>query len=256
MTHGDGRSRNVVVFGAGSDIGAGIAGALVADIPGRVVLAARNPDGLGDTRQALHLAGATEVHTTRFDAGSVDDIETDVHVALDLLPSVEVVVVAFGTFVPTSAVEADPSLVTHIGTVNYLAAMRCGEALKGRLRAQGSGTVVVVSSLAATQHRLDNYVYASSKAAMDRYFTDLGTDLQRTGARTLIVRPGGVRTKSVNAGPRALGPEEVGAAVARAVARRRHGTLVVDRHRWRKAVGRYVRKIVPDWLRTAVRSLR
>ena len=64
-----------------------------------------------------------------------------------------------------------------------------------RLRAQGHGTLVVLSSVAAERARRANFVYGSSKAGLDAFCQGLGDSLVGTGVRVVVVRPGFVHTK-------------------------------------------------------------
>jgi decaprenylphospho-beta-D-erythro-pentofuranosid-2-ulose 2-reductase len=68
-------------------------------------------------------------------------------------------------------------------------------ALARRLRAQGHGTLVVLSSVAGERVRAANFVYGSTKAGIDGFCQGLGDALHGSGVRVLIVRPGFVPTK-------------------------------------------------------------
>ena len=67
--------------------------------------------------------------------------------------------------------------------------------MANRLRAQGHGTLVVLSSVAAERARKTNFVYGSSKAGLDAFAQGLGDALIGTGARVMVVRPGFVHTR-------------------------------------------------------------
>ncbi len=64
-----------------------------------------------------------------------------------------------------------------------------------RLRAQGAGTLVVLSSVAAERPRRANAVYGASKAGLDALAQGLGDALHDDGVRVLVVRPGFVHTR-------------------------------------------------------------
>jgi decaprenylphospho-beta-D-erythro-pentofuranosid-2-ulose 2-reductase len=87
-----------------------------------------------------------------------------------------------------------------------------------RLRAQGHGTLVVLSSVAGERARRANFVYGSSKAGADAFAQGLGDALHGSGARVMIVRPGFVRssmTEGMEEAPMATTPEAVGEAIVR-----------------------------------------
>ncbi len=73
--------------------------------------------------------------------------------------------------------------------------MSAGLAVADQLRAQGHGTLVVLSSVAGVRVRKDNFVYGSTKAGLDGFAQGLGDALQGSGARVMVVRPGFVTTK-------------------------------------------------------------
>jgi len=62
--------------------------------------------------------------------------------------------------------------------------------LAAQLRRQGSGTLVVFSSVAGVRVRRANYMYGSTKAGLDGFASGLADALAGTGARLLLVRPG------------------------------------------------------------------
>ena len=85
-----------------------------------------------------------------------------------------------------------------------------------RLRDGGGGTLVVLSSVAAERPRRANAVYGASKAALDALARGLGDDLHEDGVRTLVVRPGFVRTRmtrGLEPAPLATDAETVARAV-------------------------------------------
>jgi decaprenylphospho-beta-D-erythro-pentofuranosid-2-ulose 2-reductase len=95
-------------------------------------------------------------------------------------------------------------------------------ALASRLRPQGHGRIVVLSSVAGYRVRRANFVYGSAKAGLDGFALGLSEALRDTGVSVHVVRPGFVHTKMTAgrpAAPFAVGPERVGADVARGLAR-------------------------------------
>ena len=58
------------------------------------------------------------------------------------------------------------------------------------MRAQGHGTIVVLSSVAAERPRASNAVYCASKAGIDALATALDDELSEQGVRVMVVRPG------------------------------------------------------------------
>jgi len=116
--------------------------------------------------------------------------------------------------------EADPSHAVEIATVNYTGAVSAGLHVARRLKNQGHGALVVLSSVAGDRARRSNYVYGSTKAGLDAFAQGLDAALAGTGAHVLIVRPGFVRTKMTTHLPEApmtTNPEDVAAIIVSAL---------------------------------------
>jgi len=97
-------------------------------------------------------------------------------------------------------------------------------AVAGYLRAQRQGTIVVLSSVAAVRPRRANFVYGSTKSALDAFARGLADSLHGSGVRVVLVRPGfvtGRMTSGLPPAPLATTPEKVGAATAAALRGRR-----------------------------------
>jgi decaprenylphospho-beta-D-erythro-pentofuranosid-2-ulose 2-reductase len=104
---------------------------------------------------------------------------------------------------------------------NYVGAVSSGLAAAQRLKAQGHGTIVVLSSVAGERVRAANFVYGSSKAGLDAFAQGLGDALLGTGVQVLVVRPGFVHTKmtaGMDAAPFSTSPEAVADAIAAGLA--------------------------------------
>lgn len=201
----------------------------------RVVLAARNPDALAEEVAALTAAGATEVETVAFDA-----LDPHAHVATidDVFAAdgdIDVVLIAFGVLGDQDAFEADPVAAAEAATVNYAGAVSSGLAAARGLRAQGHGSLVVLSSVAGERARRSNFVYGSSKAGLDAFAQGLSDSLVGTGVDVLIVRPGFVHTKmteGLDPAPLSTTPEAVADAIIDGLARRKRIVWVPGALRW------------------------
>lgn len=213
-----GRVGSVLLLGGRSDIGLAVTARLVRDGARRVVLATR--DGTVDERAVAELetAGAESVATIEFDAARPGTHERRVDTALDRLGGdADVVVSAFGVLEDQERYERDPVAAAESVTANFTGHVSAGLAVARRLRKQGHGTLVVLSSVAGVRVRKANYVYGSAKAGLDGFARGLGDALSGSGARVMVVRPGFVHTKmtaGARAAPFAASADEVADAVA------------------------------------------
>ncbi|MDO9443797.1 MAG: SDR family NAD(P)-dependent oxidoreductase [Dehalococcoidia bacterium] len=216
MTDALGRPRGVLVLGGTSEIGLAIARALVARGASHVWLAGRDEAAM---RAAVEPLGPAEVHTLPFDALDPASHGPAIAAAFDA-GGIDVVVLAFAVLGDQRTYEADPAAGAAAAGTNFTAGVSAGLHAARALAAQGHGTLVVLSSVAASRPRRSNYVYGAAKAGLDFFARGLEEALRGTGARVLVVRPGFVRTR-MTAGlrplPFATTPEAVAADVVRAL---------------------------------------
>src|ERR1700754_1454992 len=146
-----GNPQSLLLLGGTSEIGLAIAARYAARRPLRVVLAARPSPRLDAAAMALRDAGAP-VSTVDFEA-------TDFASHPALLDKavadgdIDVTVVAFGLLGDAEQAWQDHARGGELAQVNYTAAVSVGVALAERLRRQGHGRVVALSSVAGERGR-------------------------------------------------------------------------------------------------------
>lgn len=220
MMDATGRPQSLLLLGGSSEIALAVAEAWAEVSPDlRVVLAAR-PGPRRDRAATVLGDRGCRVEVLDFDA--LDDAAHERVVRQARVGGdVDVAVVAYGVLGDPERAWQDPEEAARIARTNYTAPVLSGVALAGLVRAQGHGTVVALSSVAGERPRRSNFVYGSSKAGMDAFYTGLGEALRPIGGRVVVVRPGFVRsrmTEGLDAAPLAVGPTEVARAVVDAVA--------------------------------------
>jgi NAD(P)-dependent dehydrogenase (short-subunit alcohol dehydrogenase family) len=208
----------VLVLGGRSEIGLAVARRLA---PGAtVVLAARRSADLDDEEKALADAGAAAVDRIDFDA---DDLDAHGPVLAEVARRhgrLDVVVVAFGVLGDQARAEQDPAHAVAVVHTDYVAHVAVLSHLAARLRAQGSGALVVFSSVAGVRVRRANYVYGSAKAGLDGFAAGLADALHGSGVRLVLVRPGfviGRMTTGMSPAPFSSTPDQVADAAVRAL---------------------------------------
>lgn len=257
MKNALGAVQSVLVLGGGSDIGQAIAKRLAAPRYAKVVLAARRPAELTEAAAALLDAGARQVETLAFDACDTASHEAFIARTVDLIGDIDVVVVAFGLLGDQLADEAGGDGAVQVARTNYVGAMSISLAVARRLRHQGHGTLVVLSSVAGERARRDNFIYGSTKAGVDTFAQGLADSLAGSGARVLIVRPGFVETKMTSGlrpAPLATTPAEVADATLRGLISGREIIWVPARLRAVFVVLRHLPR--PVWRRLTASSPR
>jgi decaprenylphospho-beta-D-erythro-pentofuranosid-2-ulose 2-reductase len=207
-----GAVQSILVLGGTSDIAIATVRRLAARRNAHVVLAGRFPDRMEPL--AAPLPGRVEV--VAFDALDTDGHDAFVKEAWERLGDVDLVLVAFGVLGDQELAERNAFEALRVVQTNYVGAVSVLVPIAQRLRAQGHGTLAILSSVAAERPRRSNFVYGSSKAGLDAFAQGLGDSLLGSGARVLVVRPGFVRSK-MTAGrtpvPFATTPEAVAEAI-------------------------------------------
>ncbi|BDX29785.1 NAD-dependent decaprenylphosphoryl-D-2-keto erythropentose reductase [Mycobacterium antarcticum] len=203
-----GNPQAILVLGGTSEIGLAIAERYLRDASARVILADL-PDHprKDDAIAAMTSAGAKSVEWVDFDG-----VETDGHPAvIDKAfagGDIDVAVVAFGLLGDAEELWQDQRKAVQIAGINYTAAVSVGVLLGEKMRAQGSGRIIAMSSAAGERVRRSNFVYGSTKAGLDGFYLGLGEALREFGVRVLVIRPGQVRTKTTIDYLKATGAKE------------------------------------------------
>jgi decaprenylphospho-beta-D-erythro-pentofuranosid-2-ulose 2-reductase len=210
-----GAPQSVLVLGGGSEIALATIRALPRTRLTRVLLAGRPGASLDAAVDRLMSEGFEGVQAINFDAAATDTHAQIIDEVFDT-GDVDLVILAFGVLTDQMMVEEDPNLAVEMATTNYTGAISAGLHVARRLRGQGHGALVVLSSVAGDRARRSNFVYGSTKAGLDAFAQGLGDALVGSGAHVLVVRPGMVRTR-MSAGlpeaPMTTDPEQVGAAI-------------------------------------------
>jgi decaprenylphospho-beta-D-erythro-pentofuranosid-2-ulose 2-reductase len=217
-----GNPQSLLLLGGTSEIGLAIAEQYARRRPLRVVLAARPSPRLDAAATALRDAGAT-VSVVDFEATDLASHPAVLDKAF-ADGDIDVAVVAFGLLGDAEQAWQDHARAVELAQVNYTAAVSVGVALAERLRRQGHGRIVAMSSVAGERVRRSNFVYGSTKAGMDGFYLGLGEALRGEGISVTVVRPGFVHTRmteGLKAAPLSVKPGDVATQVVDAVSRRK-----------------------------------
>ncbi|HEY5111028.1 MAG TPA: SDR family NAD(P)-dependent oxidoreductase [Acidimicrobiales bacterium] len=237
MENAFGQPQNVVVFGGSSDIARALTKKLCAARAHTVILAGRNKTLLDEAAEEAHEYGATKTDVVLFDAEDPSNAQRTVSEAFEKVGDpVDLVVMAVGLLGDQRADEDSASASARIMTVNVTWPVAALAEIRRRLVAQGSGRILVMSSVGAIRVRSNAYLYGGAKAGLDRLCTGLAQSLEGTGVTLQLVRPAVVRTKmttGLDEPPFTTGPNEVAENVLRGLA---SGDAVI----WSPPILRYV----------------
>ncbi len=238
-----GSVQSVLVLGGGSDIALATLRELVQRRARTIVLAVRKPETVADVASELRAAGATTVETIAFDALDTSSHESLIDEVFERFGDIDLALLAFGVLGDQEVAEVDARAAVDIAEVNYVGAVSITVPIAQRMRSQGHGAIVALSSVAGERARRSNFVYGSSKAGMDAFFQGLGDSLVGTGVKVMIVRPGFVTTKmtdGMDAAPLSTTPEAVATAIVRGLERGSETVWVPSTLRYVMAALRHV----------------
>lgn len=177
----------VLITGCSTGIGRELA-RVCAEAGDRVYATMRDPSKAGDLEA---LAGVTVL---ALDVTDDESVAKAVDEVLRRAGRLDVVVNNAG--IDTLGAIEDIALdkVREIMETNYFGALRVTRRALPAMRAQGAGTIVMVTSLAAAFSTYGEGAYAASKRALEGAAEVLQNEAARWGIRVLVIRPGYVAT--------------------------------------------------------------
>ncbi|MGP0030089.1 MAG: SDR family NAD(P)-dependent oxidoreductase, partial [Acidimicrobiales bacterium] len=125
------------------------------------------------------------------DINAVDQLAVDV---VDAFGGIDLLVNNAGIPKRRDVTALDIETITQVMHINYLSPMRLTMALLPQMLARGSGTIVNVSSVAATLSAPGEAAYDASKAALTVFSEAMALDIWESGVKVMVVYPGVIDT--------------------------------------------------------------
>lgn len=177
----------IVVTGASSGIGAAMARALV-KVGGKVVLAARSIDKLNTLAAEL----GPSALAIPADMTNGADITRMVENTVAHFGRIDVMFANAGIYVPGPFAEGDPEAYSQLLSVNIDGVLRCIHAALPHMIKQGSGDILVTSSISGVIDIHWEPVYSASKHAVQSFVHSLRRQVAAQGLRVMALSPGRV----------------------------------------------------------------
>ncbi len=246
-----GNPQTILLLGGTSEIGLAICERYLQNAHARIVLAAMPDDpGRDDAVAQMQAAGARSVELIDFEATDTDSHPKMIDQAF-ADGDVDVAIVAFGVLGDAEELWQNQRKAVLAAEINYTAAVSVGVLLGEKMRAQGFGQIIAMSTVAGERVRRSNFVYGSTKAGLDGFYLGLSEALREFGVRVLVIRPGQVRTRMsahVKEAPLTVDKEYVANLAVTASAK---GKELV----WAPAAFRYVMMVLRHIPRSIFRKL-
>lgn len=183
----------VAITGASSGIGEATALAL-ARAGASVALGARRKDRIDQLAARIEDEGGTAV-PLEVDVTDEDQARAFVNTAHERLGRLDSLVNNAGVMLLGPVEQADSEQWRTMINVNLLGLLYCTSAALPFMRAQGSGDIVNVSSVAGRFARAGNAVYAATKFAVGAFSEGLRNEVTEAGIRVTLIEPGMVDTE-------------------------------------------------------------
>ena len=190
-----GNPQTILLLGGTSEIGLAICERYLQNAHARIVLAAMPDDpGRDGALAQMKAAGARSVELIDFEATDPASHPKMIDQAF-ANGDVDVAIVAFGVLGDAEELWQNQRKAVWAAEINYTAAVSVGVLLGEKMRAQGFGQIIAMSTVAGERVRRSNFVYGSTKAGLDGFYLGLSEALREYGVRVLVIRPGQVRTR-------------------------------------------------------------
>jgi NAD(P)-dependent dehydrogenase (short-subunit alcohol dehydrogenase family) len=157
---------------------------------------ARGDTVIGTAREGTPqlAAGTGKFHCLALEIGDVRAIEAAVAQAFELAGRLDVIVNNAGFGLLGAIEEASDAEISRVFEVNVLGPVRLIRAALPRLRAQRSGHIVNITSIAGRAPMAASGVYAATKGAIEVLSQSLQQEVAPLGIKVTAVAPGAFRT--------------------------------------------------------------
>jgi short-subunit dehydrogenase len=182
-----------LILGATSAIAMAVC-ARLADRGTRFFLVARNAARLDAVRNDLLIRGAPSVDTYIADLDDTalhPDLLAAAHKSLG---GIDAALIAHGVLGDQQQAQRSYAAAEAILRTNFLSAVSLITWLANYFEERRHGTLAVISSVAGDRGRKSNYVYGSSKGALNTFLDGVRNRIDRAGVHVLTIRPGFVDT--------------------------------------------------------------
>lgn len=221
-THVNLPPKRIVILGATSAIAHDIA-KRYAKSGSLFFLVARNEERTAQCAQELLTEGAAGARSMIADLRIRDLHDGIVATSFEHLGTVDMVIVAFAVMPDQSTLDRDVQAALDTLITNAMSPVSLMHRYALQLEQQGSGSLVILSSVAGERGRRGNFVYGAAKSMLNAYASGLRAMTHSKGVHVLTVKPGPVETPMTVGKnlPLTVGVDRVATDIIRAIENKR-----------------------------------
>ena len=228
--------KKIVIVGATSRIAHMCARLWVQEDCDEIVLVGRNTEKLNTVASDLKTRNSNLLCETKIvDFFNKDEIQNCVDsVCSKRVP--DIILIAQGSSLPENEIlRQDLSLEEYSIRLNFISVILFLESFVKYCEIVGAGSIAVIGSVAGDRGRASNYIYGSSKAAIDTYVSGLShlLALKNSNVHITLVKPGPTESP-LTAGlslKKLASPEAVAKSIVKAISSNKR--LVYTPIRWK-----------------------
>ncbi len=191
------KNKIVWITGASSGIGEALVYAFIA-LGAKLIISSRNRDEL--YRVKSNCKAPLDVHVLPLDLEDSASLPQKAADALRIFGKIDILINSGGISQRALALETDLATEQRLMNVNFWGTVILSKAVLPQMLANGSGSIVCVSSLVGKFGTRFRSAYAASKHALHGYFDSLRIEIDNPNVQVLLACPGFIRTKvTINA---------------------------------------------------------
>lgn len=186
----------------------------------RFFLVGRNQEKLDTIAQDLLTRGAAAAATHAVNLDDTAAHPAMLAAAVAALGKIDLALIAHGVLGDQQQAEANYPFAEAILQTNFLSPVSLITWLANYFESTKQGTLAVISSVAGDRGRKSNYVYGTSKGALNIFLAGVRNRIDRAGVQVLTIRPGFTSTPMtahLPQGPLFASPEKVAKGIVKAI---------------------------------------
>lgn len=182
----------VWITGASSGIGEALAYALSAQ-GAKLILSSRRKEALEEVRKQCS-GDQSDIHIITLDLAEVDSLPLKAEQALSIYGHIDYLFNNGGVSQRSEAVNTSMEVVRKVMNINFFGSVALTTAVLPSMIEQGSGHIIVTSSVMGKFGTRLRSTYAASKHALHGYFDSLRQEVHDKNIKVSLVCPGFIKT--------------------------------------------------------------